>query len=50
MKIKITEIEATAEELKASRPLSVSLSNLLRNAFMMGNYTEQIDEQTESEE
>lgn len=50
MKIKITEIEATAEELKASQTLASSFSNLLRNAFMVGNYTEETDEQAESEE
>lgn len=53
MKIKVTEIEASAEELKASQSLSSSLSNLLRNALMPGNYTnytEETDEQNESED
>lgn len=33
MKIKITEIEATAEELKATRSLSDSLAYALQKAF-----------------
>lgn len=33
MKVKITEIEATADELKASNSLADALSNHLRNIF-----------------
>ena len=33
MKIKITEIEANAEELRQSNSLSDGLTRLLRNAF-----------------
>ena len=33
MKIKITEIEANAEELRAGQTLGTAFSNALRNAF-----------------
>ena len=33
MKIKITEIEANAEDLRAGQTLGTALSNALRNAF-----------------
>lgn len=33
MKIKITEIEANTEDLKASQTLGTAFSNTLRNAF-----------------
>lgn len=59
MKIKITEIEATAEELKASEPLSSAFTNVLRRAFVgagtsyvctNNHETEADDEQMESED
>lgn len=59
MKIKITEIEATAEELKASEPLSSAFTNTLRRAFVgagtglgcaNSHETEADDEQAESED
>lgn len=33
MKIKVTEIEATAEDLRQSKSLSDSFTNMFRNAF-----------------
>jgi hypothetical protein len=33
MKLKITEVEATAEELRQSNTLSDGLTRILRNAF-----------------
>lgn len=33
MKIKITEIEANAEDLRAGQTLGTAFSNVLRNAF-----------------
>ena len=33
MKIKITEIEANAEDLRAGQTLGAAFSNVLRNAF-----------------
>lgn len=50
MKIKITEIEANAEELKASQTLASSFSNLLRNAFAVQTYRPSISETEEDEE
>lgn len=58
MKIKVTEIEATAEDLKASEPLSSAFTNTLRSAFVRvgtgyavanSHETEADDEQAESE-
>lgn len=43
MKIKITEIEATAEELKASNTVADGLCNLLRNAFNPFTRSEDVD-------
>lgn len=40
MKIKITEIEANAEDLRAGKTLGTAFSNALRNAFSnVGAYT-----------
>lgn len=53
MKIKITEIEATAEELKASNTVADGLLNTLRSAFnpYYRNYTsnDECDDEEESE-
>ena len=39
MKIKITEIEANAEDLRGSQTLGTAFSNALRNAFSnIGTY------------
>lgn len=48
MKIKITEIEATAEELKQSNSLADGFRNLIRNAFF--NPYVETDEQIEDEQ
>ena len=45
MKLKITEIEATSEDLRQSRTLSDALTNLLRTSF---NPTYIIDENDDS--
>ena len=50
MKIIIKEIEASAEDLRASQPLSSSFSNLLRNAFAMPTYSRSISDTEEDEE
>ena len=52
MRIKVTEIEATAEELRQSNSLADGLHNLLRNAlnpyvFHIDDDEEADDEQTE---
>ena len=47
MKIKITEIEVSKEDLKASQTTSEALSNLIRNAFLVND--EEEDEPKESE-
>lgn len=38
MKIKITEIEATSEDLKQSKTLSDAFTNLLRTSFIPQTY------------
>lgn len=48
MKIKITEIEASANELRQSNTLADSLSNLLRTCFI-GDLYEEPDEEEEEE-
>lgn len=55
MKIKITEIEANAEELKNSNSLSSNLTNLLRCAFApaarsYSSYSEEEDEEEDEDE
>lgn len=49
MKIKVTEIECNADELRQSNTLADSFSNLLRNAFMIRRAANQ-DEEEEDEE
>lgn len=49
MKIKITEIEATAEDLRQSNTLAGGLVNLLRSAFHAPDMEEE-DEDEEGEE
>lgn len=47
MRVKITEIECTAEELKQSNSVADGFRNMLRNAFNP-SYTEKYDfEETE---
>lgn len=52
MKIKITEIEASAEELRQSNSLSDGLTRMLRNAFSpYYTYTEtDDDDQTDDDQ
>ena len=51
MKITITEIEATAEELRASNSLGDVFSNLLRNVFYKcSGYSEYNNQEEEAEE
>lgn len=49
MKLKVIEIEATAEELKASNSFADALSNQLRNIFCPPShaYFEDADEEEE---
>lgn len=51
MKIKITEIEANAEELKNSNSLASNLNNLLRCAFAPAarSYSEEEDGEEDGE-
>lgn len=51
MKMKVIEIEATAEELKASNSFADALSNQLRNIFSPISYScfEDIDEEEDEE-
>lgn len=48
MKIKITEIEANAEEIRQSNTIAEGITRLLRNAFnpyySTQNYTDENDE------
>lgn len=50
MKIKITEIEATAEDLRQSNSLADSFSRLLRNSFTSYPVYEDEDEEDEDEQ
>lgn len=50
MKIRITEIEATAEELKATRTLSESFSYALQRAFEPCRRDDEDDEDMGDEE
>lgn len=47
MKIKITELIATAEDLKASRSISETFYNILRQAF---NFADEEDEEDKEDE
>ena len=49
MKIKVTEIEASAEELRQSNSLADGLTRMLRNAFSP-QYSNDFDESDEDEE
>lgn len=50
MKIKITEIEATAEDLRQSNSLADSFSRLLRNSFCSGSiYRDEEDEDEQAD-
>lgn len=51
MKIKITEIEANAEELRNSTSLSSNLTNILRSAFapVTRSYSSYSEEESENE-
>lgn len=49
MKIKITEIEASADELRQSNTLSEGLSNMLRNIFNPLRYNS-VPEECDDEE
>lgn len=45
MKVKVTEIEATAEDLRQSRTLAEAATNILRMALIPeGSYEEEEDE------
>ena len=49
MKLKVTEIEASAEELRQSNSLADGLSKLLRNAFNPYNYVETENDEVKTE-
>ena len=44
MKIKITEIEATADDLRACNTLADGLANILRNCFIPREYAAEDDD------
>lgn len=44
MKIKITEIEATADDLRACNTLADGLANILRNCFIPREYAAEYDD------
>lgn len=44
MRINITEIEATAEEIRASNTLADGLAMMLRRAFMPSSFSEEEDD------
>ena len=48
MRLKITEIEATAEDLRQSNSLSDGLARLIRNAF--NPYVPHVDDEDEEED
>lgn len=50
MKLKIVEIEATAEELKASNTVADGMLNILRNAFNPYYKYTNTEEEDEEEE
>lgn len=49
MKIRITEVEATAEDLRQSNSLAEGLSNILRAAFQTKSI-EDLEEEDEEDE
>lgn len=48
MRIKVTEIEATTEDLRNSKTLADAFSNALRLAFI-GGYSDEEDDEEEEE-
>ena len=50
MRIKITEIEATSEDLRQSNTLSESFSQLLRRSFTPSTYVSDEDDDEEETE
>lgn len=50
MRIKVTEIEANAEELRQSQPLSSSFTQMLRRAFTPPIAVDYESEEEEEEE
>lgn len=50
MKIKVTEIEAAAEDLRCSSTLSGALSDLLRRAFLPRVSSKPAEDETEEDE
>ena len=52
MRIKVTEIECNADELRQSNTLADSFSNLLRGVFMgrQGAYQEEEEEKEEEDD
>ncbi|MER2025550.1 MAG: hypothetical protein ABS879_08015 [Eubacteriales bacterium] len=50
MKIKVTEIEATAEDLRQSTSLASAFTSALRRAFVGVSAPEYITEDTDDEE
>lgn len=49
MKIKVTEIEASAEELRQSNSLADGLTRMMRNAFNPYSFTSTNDEEEQTE-
>ena len=49
MKIKITEIEATSEDLKKSKTLSDAFTNLLRMSFIPSYSYDETEDDNEEE-
>ena len=49
MKIKITEVEATADDLRACNTLADGLANILRNCFMPREFAAEEDHDGEDE-
>lgn len=50
MKLKITEIEASAEELRQSNSIADGLTRILRNAFNPYYHAEMEDDDAETED
>lgn len=50
MKIKITEIEATTEDLRVSNSAADGLLSVIRNAFQLRGYSYDEEEEEEDEE
>lgn len=49
MRISITEIEATAEEIRSSNTLADGLAMMLRRAFMPSSFSSEDDDAGEDE-